>query len=239
MSIDRRRLIAALAGAATAATPTLARGNGNSAPRLGPGIDAAALGLQPNAADDQSKALQRAIDRAAAEGAALQLRAGTYRAGALQLPPNAAISGIAGATRIVMSGGASLLSATGSDNIALRGLVFDGANIPLPEGRGLIHLAQGRALRIADCEIAGAGRNGISLEAVEGEVTGNTINAAKTDHGPSWRMVVQMGKEIEAYGIYPGGQSGNPGSPHYADYIQDWAAGTYYRLQFLPMQIQK
>jgi uncharacterized secreted repeat protein (TIGR03808 family) len=176
MSIDRRRLIAALAGAATAATPTLARGNGNSPPR--PGIDAAALGLHPNAADDQSKALQRAIDRATADGTVLQLRAGTYRASALQLPPNAAISGVAGATRIVMSGGASLLSATGSDNIALRDLVFDGANIPLPEGRGLIHLAQGRALRIADCEIAAAGRNGISLEAVDGEVTGNAISAA-------------------------------------------------------------
>ena len=179
MSFDRRRLIAALAGAATAgaATPAFAaRGEAENARRSS--IDAAPLGLHPDAVNDQSKALQRAIDRAAAEGAVLQLRAGTYRASALQLPPNAAISGVAGATRIVMSGGASLLSATGSDNIALRNLVFDGANIPLPEGRGLIHLAQGRALRIADCEIAGAGRNGISLEAVDGEVTGNTINAA-------------------------------------------------------------
>ena len=63
---------------------------------------------------------------------------------------------------------------------------------------------------------------------------GNTVNAAKGDHGPSWRMVVQMGKEIEAYGVYPGGQSGNPGSRHYADFIDSWAAGRYYRLQFLP-----
>ena len=178
MSFDRRRLIAALAGAATAgaATPAFARGEAENARRSS--IDAAPLGLHPDAVNDQSKALQRAIDRAAAEGAVLQLRAGTYRASALQLPPNAAISGVAGATRIVMSGGSSLLSATGSDNIALRNLVFDGANIPLPEGRGLIHLAQGRTLRIADCEIAGAGRNGISLEAVDGEVTGNTISAA-------------------------------------------------------------
>jgi uncharacterized secreted repeat protein (TIGR03808 family) len=178
MSFDRRRLLAALAGAATvgAAAPAFARGDRTSTPRRDIGADA--LGLYPNAANDQSKALQRAIDRAAAEGAVLQLRAGTYRANALQLPPNTAISGVAGATRIVMSGGASLLSAIGSDNIALRNLVFDGANIPLPQGRGLIHLAQGRALHIADCEIAGAGRNGISLEAIEGEVTGNTISAA-------------------------------------------------------------
>ncbi len=64
---------------------------------------------------------------------------------------------------------------------------------------------------------------------------GNTINAAKGDHGPSWRMVVQMGKnEIEAYGVYPGGQSGNPGSVHYDDMLQNWVDGKYYRLQFLP-----
>jgi penicillin amidase len=63
---------------------------------------------------------------------------------------------------------------------------------------------------------------------------GNTLNAAKGDHGPSWRMVVQMGKEIEAYGVYPGGQSGNPGSKYYADFLQQWADGKYYRLLFLP-----
>jgi len=63
---------------------------------------------------------------------------------------------------------------------------------------------------------------------------GNTINAAKSDHGPSWRMVVQMGKEIEAYGVYPGGQSGNPGSKYYADYLQNWVDGKYNKLQFFP-----
>ncbi len=63
---------------------------------------------------------------------------------------------------------------------------------------------------------------------------GNTINAAKENHGPSWRMVVQMGKEIEAYGVYPGGQSGNPGSKYYASFLDDWAGGKYYRLDFMP-----
>jgi uncharacterized secreted repeat protein (TIGR03808 family) len=108
----------------------------------------------------------------------LHLPAGFYRAGALNLPTHAAIAGVAGMTRIVMAGGPSMMSATGSDNIALSGLILDGAGIPLPERRGLIHLAQGRALRIADCEIVGAGRNGIALEAIDGEVTGTTISAA-------------------------------------------------------------
>src|ERR1700730_13096845 len=174
MNLDRRRLFAALAGAATAGTaaPTLAR---DVAAR--PVTDASTFGLRPNAPDDQSKSLQRAIDQAAAADTVLHLPAGFYRAGALNLPTHAAIAGVAGMTRIVMAGGPSMMSATGSDNIALSGLILDGANIPLPERHGLIHLAQGRALRITNCEIVGAGRNGIALEAMDGEVTGTTISA--------------------------------------------------------------
>ncbi len=178
MRLDRRRLFAALAGAASAGATTraLARGETDSAPRSG--IDAAAFGLRPNATDDQSKALQRAINRAAADGTVLQLRAGTYLAGGLQLPPNAAIAGVAGATRIIMLGGPSMLMSTGSDHVSLSGLTFDGANIPLPERRGLLHLTQGRALRISNCEVINAGRNGIALEAMDGEVAANTVSAA-------------------------------------------------------------
>lgn len=61
---------------------------------------------------------------------------------------------------------------------------------------------------------------------------GNVVNAAKGDHGPSWRMVVQMSKDIEAYGVYPGGQSGNPGSKYYATFIDKWVKGEYYTLEF-------
>src|SRR5580698_5808685 len=115
---------------------------------------------------------------AAADGAVLQLRAGTYLAGSLQLPANAAIAGVAGATRIIMLGGPSMLMSTGSDHVSLSGLTFDGANIPLPERRGLLHLTQGRALRISNCEVINAGRNGIALEGMDGEVAGNTVSAA-------------------------------------------------------------
>ncbi len=69
---------------------------------------------------------------------------------------------------------------------------------------------------------------------------GNTINAMKENHGPSWRLVAQMGKEqIEAYGLYPGGQSGNPGSKYYATFIDHWVEGKYYKLLFLPNAAQQ
>lgn len=58
----------------------------------------------------------------------------------------------------------------------------------------------------------------------------NVINATKEQHGPSWRMIVSLSQNIEAYGVYPGGQSGNPGSPFYDDFIDQWAAGKYYTL---------
>jgi penicillin amidase len=54
-----------------------------------------------------------------------------------------------------------------------------------------------------------------------------SINATRSDHGPSWRMVVELGEPTQAYGIYPGGQNGNPGSPYYDDFVDTWAKGKY------------
>ena len=53
------------------------------------------------------------------------------------------------------------------------------------------------------------------------------INATKQFHGPSWRMVVHLTDETEAYGVFPGGQSGNPGSKFYDNFIDTWAQGKY------------
>ena len=58
----------------------------------------------------------------------------------------------------------------------------------------------------------------------------NEINAIKSDHGPSWRMIVSLTSETEAYGVYPGGQSGNPGSRFYDNFVDQWVAGKYYTL---------
>jgi penicillin G amidase len=61
----------------------------------------------------------------------------------------------------------------------------------------------------------------------------HNINATKKNHGPSWRMVVSLTQKTEAYGIYPGGQSGNPGSKYYDNFVERWAAGEYYVLEML------
>ncbi len=45
-------------------------------------------------------------------------------------------------------------------------------------------------------------------------------------HGASWRMVVRLGPIVEAWTVYPGGQSGNPASPWYRNRIPLWSAGS-------------
>ncbi|WP_026968978.1 penicillin acylase family protein [Algoriphagus terrigena] len=53
------------------------------------------------------------------------------------------------------------------------------------------------------------------------------LNATGSRHGASWRMIVELGSEIKAFGVYPGGQSGNPGSRFYENFVPIWAAGEY------------
>ncbi len=50
--------------------------------------------------------------------------------------------------------------------------------------------------------------------------------------GPSWRMIVSMGQPVRAWGVYPGGQSGNPASRHYMDFLEPWQNEEYFPLLF-------
>ncbi|MET0244504.1 MAG: penicillin acylase family protein [Flavitalea sp.] len=57
----------------------------------------------------------------------------------------------------------------------------------------------------------------------------HVINATQHNHGPSWKMVVEMTTPRTAWVIYPGGQSGNPGSKYYDNFVDDYADGKYYQ----------
>lgn len=59
------------------------------------------------------------------------------------------------------------------------------------------------------------------------------VNASSHRNGPSWRMVVSLEKvKLRAWGVYPGGQSGNPGSRYYNNLLNAWAQGKYFEFQF-------
>lgn len=59
----------------------------------------------------------------------------------------------------------------------------------------------------------------------------DALNAVSINFGPSWRMIVEMDETPVAYGIYPGGQSGNPASPYFNSFTEDWKNGKYYKLE--------
>ncbi|WP_443938181.1 penicillin acylase family protein [Pedobacter sp. MW01-1-1] len=61
----------------------------------------------------------------------------------------------------------------------------------------------------------------------------STINALSETNGPSWRMVIELGKTPKGHGVYPGGQSGNPGSKFYDNMVDTWASGNLYDLFFM------
>lgn len=58
------------------------------------------------------------------------------------------------------------------------------------------------------------------------------INATNGTHGPSWRMIVDEGS-MKGYVVYPGGQSGNPGSKYYDNMVATWAKGEYFETNFV------
>ena len=61
----------------------------------------------------------------------------------------------------------------------------------------------------------------------------SAINALSDTHGPSWRMVIELGKTPKGHGVYPGGQSGNPGSKFYDNMLDTWAKGELYDLFYM------
>ncbi len=173
MPLNRRRvLLGSMSGAAVMATPAVA------ATPSAPGRDVTHFGVRPGAPDDQSARLQRAIDEAARTRTPLWLPPGVYKAGDLKLPAGTQLFGVREQTRLVLTGGRSLLSAGHAEAITISGLVLDGGGKPLPARHGLVHLSDVRALRVTDCTVLRAGGDGISLAQCDGAVTLTSISDA-------------------------------------------------------------
>lgn len=64
------------------------------------------------------------------------------------------------------------------------------------------------------------------------EGSASTVDAMSRTTGPSFRMIVELGEEVRAYGILPGGQSGNPGSFYYDNELAQWKSGKLRPLNF-------
>jgi uncharacterized secreted repeat protein (TIGR03808 family) len=175
MDVNRRHLIGASAvgvAGALAMSPEAARATPLASTL---GRDATQYGVRPGSPDDQTKALQRAIDEATRAQVPLALPPGVYRTGMLRLQSGAQLIGVRGATKLVFNGGASMLSGEGARSIGLTNITLAGGGIALPTRRGLVHCVDARDIRITDCEITGSGGNAIWFENISGDVSGNII----------------------------------------------------------------
>lgn len=177
MTLDRRGVLSAgiaaglAAGAAGAgARPAQARTRGTHAGELK---------LTPDSAQDQSASLQAAIDAAASRGGTLELPAGRFRTGPLQLRAGSRIIGAAGATTLEFAGGGTFITADGAEGVLLEGLVLDGGYRMLDADRadGLIAIRNARNLSLRRLTITRSPANGISLTSCAGCTADCTITA--------------------------------------------------------------
>src|ERR1700744_4549139 len=115
MDVNRRKLLSAsltasFAGAGAAGALALPAEPARAAPLISTlGRDVTQYGVRPNSPDDQTRALQRAIDEAARAHMPLALPPGIYRTSMLRLAEGSQLIGVRGATKHVFTGGAPSL----------------------------------------------------------------------------------------------------------------------------------
>ncbi|WP_069130578.1 penicillin acylase family protein [Rhodohalobacter halophilus] len=75
---------------------------------------------------------------------------------------------------------------------------------------------------------------GLGIYNIYTDGSNESVNAIWGSHGPSWRMVVELDPNgVRGYGVYPGGQSGNPGSKDYDLFVDPWIEGELFELNFM------
>ena len=169
MDMNRRAIFGAagLAGVALAMSPVQAAVSGGM-------LNAREFGVEPNAARDQSRALQTALDEAARRGGHLLLEPGLYIASALRITSSLNLLGAINQTRLVQAGPEPVLTIEGASSVRLEGLVIDGQL--RPSSSALVEARSVRDLAVANCLIANSGNNGINLTNCSGSVTATTID---------------------------------------------------------------
>lgn len=170
--VDRRRFLGGIAGAAAVG---LAPGFADALPGA---LDAATVGVKPGDGD-QTRALTRALERAAREGRPLALGPGVYRAARLTLPDGAVLIGAPEATRLELSEPGPLLVARGAARVALRGLVLDGANIPGGSQLGVVQFEDVAAALLDEVAVVDAGGSGVVMLRSGGVVRASRVENAR------------------------------------------------------------
>lgn len=173
--MDRRTFLS-LAAVGTVGLPAAARAQPSA---VDGALSAESLGLVPGAADDQSAALQAALDRASAEDRPLFLPPGRYVVSGVALPSRTRLVGIRGATQLVYGGSGGFLSGQGLALAQFSGLTFDDDGRPLPDGiPALLYLGAAPAIHIEGCIFLGGTSAALATDDCGGRIVGNDIRGA-------------------------------------------------------------
>ncbi len=179
MTLNRRSILTAgvgLSGMAGAVVSAAAAPKLDAAKQ--PVAQALAPTLTPDAVNDQSAALQAAIDAAAERDVPVILPPGIFLISDLRLRRGTRLLGTARSTTLQFVGGAAFLTADKADGLILKGLVLDGAfkTFDPQRGEALLSISNSRAITIDDVEIRNSAKGGLSLTNCSGRVTNNDVS---------------------------------------------------------------
>ncbi|MFN3869699.1 MAG: TIGR03808 family TAT-translocated repetitive protein [Hyphomicrobiaceae bacterium] len=172
MRLDRRLILSAgaLAGSVLALASRGDATTKTAAPLRTPA--AAGDGLVPDAAHDQTAALQAAIDAAAERRQPVVLAPGRYLTGRVALRAGTKLIASAGTVTLALFKPGAMLVGEGADGVELSDFTIDGGALPgLGEGRdALVHLKGATGITIDGLTIRNAGAKAISLDACSGRI---------------------------------------------------------------------
>ncbi|HWU16259.1 MAG TPA: TIGR03808 family TAT-translocated repetitive protein [Devosia sp.] len=151
--LTRRQALASLGAASLAISSAHA-----AAP-----VYAEAFGVIPAFPDDQTRAMQAALDAAAAQGVALVLPAGSIFVRDLQLPGQLTVEGVPGATQLCAWNGGRIAQASNAANLVLRNIGFDARNATALEGDALLEITGGLAITIERCSFTNSPATGLRI----------------------------------------------------------------------------
>ena len=171
MQFSRRHFLgtAALAGAGA----SLATEAATASPVPSAVVSLTDFGVVPDAAQDQSAAVQAAIDTVSRSGGVLSVPPGTYRVRGLKLNAPLTVEGYPGLSVFDFAGDGSFVSIETARNVNLRGLTFDGRFTALD--RALLTARSCSDLVIEDCVFTHSIASGIALAGCSGRIAGCTV----------------------------------------------------------------
>jgi penicillin amidase len=73
---------------------------------------------------------------------------------------------------------------------------------------------------------------GLGTDTIEMDGSGYAVMANKGTHGPTWKLVVELGTPPRAWAQLPGGVTGNPLDPSYEKFVGPWSKGEMRPVEF-------